>query len=139
MVLTKEQEAQARRTKAQATEAVERVIAAGFAPVLSEIRLRFALCPTDVFSSSKRPAPAARGLLYVRMCEKGWSTGRIAVLVGRDVSSVRATIERYHRGAMVSGDRCAMLRGSHWLGPAGVYVDGLWAACTNTQPELIEQ
>jgi hypothetical protein len=137
MVLTKEQEAQARRTRAQATEVVERVIAAGFGHVFSDIRRRFALSPSAVFMSNRRPAPTARGVLYIAMTEKGWSTGRIAALVRRNVSSVRETIERYHRGAM-SSER-AMLQGLHWLGPAGVYVDGLWAACANTQPERIEQ
>ena len=105
---------------------VMRVISAGFGEVLGEIRTRFALAPEDIFASNKRPAPLARGLLYVRMTEKGWSTGRIAVLVQRDVSSVQSTIARYHQGVIARAAKPEVKR--HWLGGPGPYVDGLLQA-----------
>ena len=109
-------------------DAVRRVIAAGFGGLFDEVRLKFSLTPGEVFASNRRPAPRARGLLYVRMTEKGWSRGRIAQLVQRDISSVRLTIERYHQGMITQGIAVQAPHAGHWLGGPGPYVDGLLKA-----------
>ena len=132
MMPTEEQVAQERRATTQADEIVSRVINAGFSSVLGEIREKYALSPPDVFMSNKRPAPIARGFLYVRMQEKSWSPGRIASVVRRDVSSVKDAIRRYHLGVIAGVSR---LERGHWLGKMGPYVDGLLDASSTPQSE----
>jgi chromosomal replication initiation ATPase DnaA len=100
---------------------VRRLVDAGFEHILDEAQQRFHISPEDIVASRAPPAPQARAFIYTAIKAKDWSYPRIGALFGKDHTTILDAVTR----AKVGDPR---KRRRHWLGGAGIYVDGLYRA-----------